>query len=244
MRGLDMLIQTLKPIVHFLQNLNYKYKLHAFKSKNYGVKFKSYNLSVPLNRSLAILISEVAKNETVYDVGAYYGKFTLSLAAKGCTVYAFEPNSDSFEKLCVNVRANNFSNVEHLNIGLSKSRDVLPFFVSSDAARSSFQRYNATYGNSKIVCTKSIKVEALDNLVEQNLIKPPNYIKIDAEGHELEVLIGAAKAIEKYHPVLHLEPHEVRDGDLRYGELEQFFQKTKYQILKYPHLWVCKASCS
>ena len=59
-RGLGMLILALKPIVSFVQNLNYKYKVQAFKRTNYGVKFKSYNLSMLFHHSLVILISKVA----------------------------------------------------------------------------------------------------------------------------------------------------------------------------------------
>ncbi|MBN2259194.1 MAG: FkbM family methyltransferase [Clostridiales bacterium] len=232
--------KTLKTLVTSLQNLNYKYKIVAFKRKNYGVAYKSYNLFISSNHSLALLVNQIEKNEIFYDVGANYGKFTLPIAKKNCKVFAFEPNPFSFEKLYCNINANNLKNVNAFNIGLSNSKDVLDFFVSSEPARSSFHCFNATYGNNKIACIKSINVESIDDLLEMNVIQPPHYIKIDVEGHEMEVLMGAKNTIENHHPIIHLEPHEVRYGEFKFVELDNFFKQLNYSVIKLPHFWVCE----
>lgn len=183
----------------------------------------------------------MTESDIVWDVGAYYGKFTLPLAAKGAFVYAFEPNLYSFSKLTKNIRLNGFSNVRPYNIGLSQSMGILDFFISSDPARSSFQRYNATRNGARITKIKPIQVETIDNLMEQKLVNPPKYIKIDAEGHELEVLVGGQKTIKKYKPVIHLEPHEVRDGCHRQKEFDDFFRMVEYRIIEHGNLWICES---
>jgi FkbM family methyltransferase len=190
-----------------------------------------------------ILLSELydhaVKNETIYDIGAYHGVYTLALASKGCLVYAFEPNPNSYEKLLTNVNLNGFKNVKAFNIGLSDHRNMLEFFVSSDPGRSSFHRFNATYGGNKIVSIKRIDVDTLDNLIEEKRIVPPNHIKIDVEGHELKILRGGKATIMKYRPMIWLEIHETSYGNYRVDKLNQILSSMEYQITKYGDKWIC-----
>jgi hypothetical protein len=47
----------------------------------------------------------------------------------------------------------------------------------------------------------------LDSLVDNKIILPPNLMKVDVEGSEFDVLNGAKKMLEKYHPTIFLATH-------------------------------------
>jgi FkbM family methyltransferase len=222
-----------------LNDINYKYKIYAFKRRFQNVTFKSYDFSSCNDILLSELYARASKNEIVYDIGAFHGTYTLPLAAKECLLYAFEPNPDSFNKLLINVNLNGFKNATAYNIGLSQSQNYLKFFVSSDPSRSSFNHYNAVYGRNKIVDTTYVKLETIDNLVENKKINPPHHVKIDVEGHDLEVLRGGEETIITYKPTIYFEPHEISNGNIREKELHQFFKTTGYKITKYGHQWIC-----
>jgi Methyltransferase FkbM domain len=55
--------------------------------------------------------------------------------------------------------------------------------------------------------TEDIPITTLDFDIEENRLPVPQFVKIDVEGWELEVLRGARKLLEQYHPDLFLEMH-------------------------------------
>jgi FkbM family methyltransferase len=222
-----------------LQDINYKYLKYAHKKKFKDITFRSYGFFSSSDILLSELYTRSSKDEVIYDIGAYQGSYTLTLAAKGCFIYAFEPNPNSFNKLQTNVNINEFKNVKTYNIGLSDSKNFLQFYISSNAGRSSFHQYNAIYDGNKIVDTKLIEVETIDNLVKEKKINLPRHIKIDVEGHELEVLRGGEETIANYKPIIYLEPHEMNDGKNREEEINQFFQGIGYKIIKHGYPWIC-----
>jgi FkbM family methyltransferase len=222
-----------------LQDINYKYLIYAPKKRFKDITFRSYDFLSPSDILLSELYTRSSKDEVIYDIGAYHGSYTLTLAAKGCFIYAFEPNPNSFNKLQTNVNINGFKNIKTYDIGLSDSKNFLQFYISSNAGRSSFHQYNAIYDGNKIVDTKLIEVETIDNLVKENKINPPHHIKIDVEGHELKVLRGGEETIANYKPIIYFEPHEMNDGNNKEEEINQFFQGIGYEITKYGYPRIC-----
>ena len=81
--------------------------------------------------------------------------------------------------------------------------------------------------------SEKVPVSTLDNYLEVNQIKDCiDFIKIDVEGHELEVIYGAEKTIQNYRPVIlcesenrHLKPHGKSTE-----EFIKFMQLHKYQV--------------
>ena len=141
-----------------------------------------------------IFCSLIREGMTVVDAGAAFGYYTL-LAAKRVgqdgKVYAFEPIPTVFNDLVENVKINGWKNVYLYNMALSDS--IGERIIATDG--SSYFGLRPVRGVNK-VC---IKTTRLDYIVDD-----ADLVKIDVEGHEIEVLRGMANILEKGNVKNHL----------------------------------------
>ncbi|MGA2155618.1 MAG: FkbM family methyltransferase [Bryobacteraceae bacterium] len=147
------------------------------------------------------------RGKVVYDIGAFQGLLTIFYARTAKAVVAWEPNSRNRRRLMENVNVNRFSNVI-----------VRPYGLSSTAARAemSFDPLMpgmATVDSGVAGGTEHETIE-LRTLDGEEGLEPPDLIKIDVEGFELEVLKGGAKTLER-GPDLFLEMHGADAKDKR-----------------------------
>ncbi|MFX0136246.1 MAG: FkbM family methyltransferase, partial [Candidatus Hodarchaeota archaeon] len=178
--------------------------------------------------------------DILFDVGAYYGKYSLAFLAKDKEnkVVAFEPNPESHLKLLKNIKCNEVSDrIKSYNIGLSDCDNILSFYISSTSGRSSFNEYNAKYDGNYIIDIKKIQVKSIDSIIKY--LPKPNHIKIDAEGYEFKILKGMKKTILKYKPIIYYEPHKNINIKKSIEKTEKFFDEIRYKIIKFDYPWIC-----
>jgi len=136
------------------------------------------------------LLESARQSEVVFDVGAHMGYYTEQFAdhAKG-EVHAFEPNLESFEHLQRNVKLNDFQNAVLKPLGVSSSPGELTLQVPRNEASgsASFQEHHGLGASDPVMA----KVTTLDDYFAANDLKRIDTMKIDVEGHELEVIKGA-----------------------------------------------------
>ena len=126
--------------------------------------------------------------QVVIDAGANYGDSAIWWSKKfGAKVFAFEPLSDVFSELQKNIKLNAV-NVVAYNIALGQGEEV-----NGNTYGGMFSKG----GNLKI------KTERLDNYSFEKV----DFLKIDVEGFEYEVLNGAEKTISKFKPRIIIETH-------------------------------------
>ena len=139
------------------------------------------------------------KGKVVYDIGAFHGLLTIYFARQADSVVAFEPNSRNRRRLSENIKINAYSNVIVRPYGLaSKASQAQMTIDPLEPGTASLDTGIALGNESEIV-----ELRTLDD--EQGL-KPPDLIKIDVEGFELEVLKGACRTL-RAKPDLFLEMH-------------------------------------
>ena len=150
---------------------------------------------------------------TFVDVGAYHGWYTLLAAPIVKQVLAFEPTPEYFATL-------------HQNIaGLTNVR-ISPYALFS---RSCFGTLKDGVRWDMFQAGKGSTVAwTLDSVIPPGRV---DMIKIDTEGAELDILLGAKKLIGRYHPVLVIEPHWMMETyfDHPVAELEAFLRVNRYQ---------------
>jgi FkbM family methyltransferase len=159
--------------------------------------------------------------KTVYDVGAHIGLMTLFFSrAVGETGYvvSFEPNPETFATLRKNVEMNKLANVRLANLGLAEKRETLTMVVGEAEGAMGTMDKELQEGLHKWgIKTKRLSVEVypLDEYISLNSLPDPDFIKIDVEGYEYNVLLGMQETIRRCAPPILVEIH---------GEGEQKFE--------------------
>lgn len=143
----------------------------------------------------------VGPGVTFWDVGANVGFFSLLAARLGGTVHAFEPVRENVEVLAGNIREN----------GLNDRIHVHPVAVAAEPGRASLlvvedPSWSHLADRGRHPRTREevdVEVVTLDGLE----LSPPDVVKIDVEGSEIDVLEGMRRTIERHRPAVVCELH-------------------------------------
>lgn len=143
-------------------------------------------------------INKFKKNSIFFDVGANIGIYTLYSAVKiENTVYSFEPHSVNYKNLLDSISLNGLKNCY-----------AFCFAVSNQTALSSIQVKDLYEGVAdNIVGVRGDYYHgcvemSLDFLVKKGILPQPDYIKIDVDGFEDKVVLGALETIQKCKSIL------------------------------------------
>jgi len=214
---------------HFRENgfrVNYK-KGHFTYGFDDGVSFASYeNMADELKRSLRGYLAKYSlkKGDIVVDCGAYIGEFALYAAravGPAGAVIAFEPDPTIFGKLKANVMLNGLENVVMVNKGAWSADGVLQF-VGDNVRGYSFMFADKGHG------AIDIPVASLDNELGRLGVKKVDFIKIDVEGAELELIKGAEKTLRGNDVKAAIASYHVVDGKKACAEVERMFRSLGY----------------
>lgn len=158
-------------------------------------------------------MSSRTKEGIIVDVGANVGKYSEHFLSRHPSqqLLAFEPHPTTFQELSKNLAS--YPQVKLFNKGVSDQKGELELFDYEEKDGSSHASlYKGVIENihgAKAV-SHSVETVALDNILQQYKVGRIQLLKIDTEGHELNVLHGA-----KYYltnnlvEVIHIEFNEM-----------------------------------
>ena len=136
---------------------------------------------------MSFLLHYLDKDDIFVDIGANIGIYTiLASKIKGATSFAFEPSSKTFDNLINNITINNIQDKafayklglggSNTEVSFSKEHDTMNYIVSEPVTSE---------------LTEKIIIKKLDDVMTRNI----NFIKMDVEGFETEVLKGANRIL-------------------------------------------------
>lgn len=125
------------------------------------------------------------KPDTVIEVGAYHGRDTAMFAKLADKVIAFEPSPRNYSIAKENL--NRFSNVQLINKGVWKERDELKIKYGESSGDDGFLEPDS--GDTETKETE-IPVNTLEEYVKELDIESVDYLKVEAEGAEPEIIEG------------------------------------------------------
>jgi FkbM family methyltransferase len=162
-------------------------------------------------REEAFLASLDLGGLTVYDIGGHEGAFTLFFArAVGPEgrVIVFEPNPRSAARNLQNVALNGFTNVELHQLALGSSPTTATLVVNPESSgRSRLARSEQAQSEGDPAERVEVEVDSLDRWISAKRLPQADFVKIDTEGFERDVLIGARDTLERVRPQLFIEIH-------------------------------------
>jgi FkbM family methyltransferase len=149
---------------------------------------------------------------TAIDIGAHHGLYTL-IAAKRVGpkgyVYAFEPSPRERQLLTQHIRLNRMRNVFVLNLALGNADGDTTLFLADggESGCNSLRPPTVTAGTTLV----RIHVTRLDDWLRQEGVAQVDFIKMDVEGGEMDLLKGAERCLErKPRPVILSEVQDIR----------------------------------
>ncbi len=168
---------------------------------------------------LLFLRDNLGKNKVIVDVGANIGNhlvfFSQYMSPK--KIFPFEPNKICCDILIDNISNNNLENlVDYRGIGLG---------IGEKAENYRLEISNPNnLGAAKLTKGGDIAVVALDEILKDCKF---DFIKIDVEGMELDVLAGAKNLIQKNKPLIFIE---VTNINIQY--FKKWVQDNNYILIK------------
>lgn len=199
-----------RPSFRKLNELMFDCSLHGLGILNYQNEALSGEKHF-VEQVLPIFIK--TENPVIVDVGANVGSYTQMLMSTlpDASIWAFEPNPRTYATLATEV---NSPRVVTINQGLGSCESTLKLFDREDSRGSS--QHGSLYRAviEEIHETESVELEVsittLDRYAHANGIDQIQLLKIDTEGHELEVLKGATQLLASGKiDLLHIEFNEM-----------------------------------
>ena len=226
-----------KKIICFYLNNFFHFSGKLIHENNFYIKkINSQKIYYPNNRITRILIDQdkflehlfdsyllnnikFANNDFVIDCGSNIGELFLSFKNKKIELNycGIEPDKNAF--YCLNKNTNN----ENLNLCLSNKEGKVEFFIDELGANSSIHESSTTYDK------KVINSITLDSAFKNKKIK---LLKIDAEGHEFEVLEGGLKILKNIEYIsVDCGPERGIDQNTTFIKVNNFLLNHNFQLI-------------
>lgn len=147
----------------------------------------------------------IRPGDTVYDLGANVGFYTLlasRLAGSSGRVFAFEPVPRNIRYLERHLLLNGCCNVTVIEAAVAETSGTAHF-----GERKSYSEGRLVGTDDDERGAYSVRVVALDDLVQQGELLPPRVLKIDVEGAEYRALQGCRSTLTHARPSILLSTH-------------------------------------
>lgn len=175
------------------------------------------------------LLKLIKPGDICWDVGANIGFYTCLLASlveDSGAVVAFEPAARTCGYLKENVSLNQFTNVTVVNKGLGDKQEQRLLHYSEAGLAEGTASLKYADGRA---ASERVTLNTIDNLIPE--LPTPDFIKIDVEGYQLEVLRGAEHCLKIHAPLLMAELRDVGETNrATFGEIEDYVADLGYQL--------------
>ena len=175
------------------------------------------------------LLKIIKPGDICWDIGANIGFYTCLLASRvrdTGAIVAFEPAVRTCGYLCENVSLNQFTNVIVVNKGLSDRTEQRHLYYTEAGLAEGTA--SLKYANRR-AASERVTLDTIDNLIRE--LPVPDFIKIDVEGYQLEVLRGGEHCLKTHAPLLMAELKDVGETNrAMFQEIENYVANLGYQL--------------
>ena len=166
----------------------------------------------------------------VIDIGAGLGDFVLSVAngRPNCKIWAFEPFPESFGLLQENIALNQIENVHAIQKAVSSKLGTMKMFLTGAAVQ---HIVSNEHSSDSAANAQSIEVESesINDLFSAAGIAHCNFLKMDCEGGEFDILLNATpRTLAKIHHIC-LEYHN-NATSFTHVDLEEFLKSRGFSV--------------
>lgn len=162
---------------------------------------------------------------TVIDVGANIGCFTITaamLAGPTGRVIAIEPEESTYQQLLRNIKLNRLNNVTALRLAIGATEGEI--VLHSDPNRLFSSVFSSVNGRPIKGSDQRVPMMTLDALMEKYQVERCDYLKLDCEGAEHEIVASMSRATASRVAQITMEVHKIPgfDSETLTNRLENF----------------------
>lgn len=187
---------------------------------------------------------KISDGDIVCDVGANIGFFTLFAATQYPTskVFSFEPNQENFEIFTRSIELNGVMNVVAVNTALGNEKGTFKLYHSHNTGGHSLVNQSQFMERNKLEMHdfEEVKVESFRDFFNASGINRIDFLKMDIEGGEYDILLNLKDSDYKKIGKIAMEYHFVdskRNGEV----LKELFINHGYTVeMHYPMLWAIR----
>jgi len=180
--------------------------------------------------STKVLMKNLREGMVCLDVGGnlgYYATLESKMVGKTGQVIAIEPSPNSFKYLKHNLALLNKSNYEVFNFACGIEEGEARFLISDHSNTSRvLKEGEKTTSDMNVV---KVPVKKLDTFLKEKLLKKLDFLRMDVEGYEMQILEGAKESIGKFKPMIQIEVHLQRLGKNNTKKLLKGLKTDGYQ---------------
>ena len=148
---------------------------------------------------LTSIFSLMSSKGVALDIGSNIGNHCGFFSRYFQETHAIEPHLEVFQVLCRNIERNTWK-AKAYNIGFSDQTGIVELFISENG-NLGMTSLSARPENRRV----EVFVTKGDAFIRENVFMPIDFIKIDVEEHEGQVIKGLATTIEEFQPIISLE---------------------------------------
>jgi len=230
---------------------------------NRDINIEEYLLSYTL-AALASLVEEIiikdqydAKeflhsddSKVILDCGANIGIFSLwaHYLSSESQIYSFEPTKSTFEILEKNIKINNLDGcILNYNMAVGNRIDRIQLRSGKDSIGADNSLIDSGLQISDKITIQNVQMVTLDNFVQENNLPRVDFIKIDTEGYEKQIIQGASETIKRFSPVIACSAYHFKNDKIEIPKLVKSINPNyHYKLLKRSEedliFWVNKTS--
>ena len=161
------------------------------------------------------------RNNTYIDVGVNIATHSIVFSKLFNNIIAFEPDPINYKISKENIIINNRPNIKLYNKALGSKNKMVTTEKHSDHSRGCIITKDG--GNIEAITLDSLNLKGID------------YLKIDVEGHELDVLKGAIRTIKNNRPIIEFEYNHLAKKlfGVEYQDIDDFLSRLGYVLDKH-----------
>lgn len=178
---------------------------------------------------------EIQETDTVIDIGGHIGVFAVfaaNLARKG-HVYSFEPFKENYDLLRKNVALNEFQNVTMENLAIGKENGQFRFYIRPKKLKKGEVAYNSGGHSFHLIKDSDtyidVQTKSFDTIVENYKFDKIDFLKIDCEGAEFDILFNASEETLKKVSKITMECHPFEDNTK--DDMVEFLEKNGFKCI-------------
>lgn len=181
---------------------------------------------------IKLMMEILQPGDVAVDVGSHKGAYIYWMqkaVTKEGKVFSFEPQIELFRYLKKIIEIFNYSQVEVYHNAVSDFQEIRKLYSPSERVSTGATLVENLFEENDAV--SQIESITLDNFFSESgrEIQLPNFIKIDVEGHELEVLKGASAVLQKARPVIQFEAEQKTYGKQDISLMFDFLENLNFK---------------